>query len=105
LLATGSIIYFKMLAEAEESKQRFAIIQKIGVDEKEQTGIIRRLVGFVFSLPYVLGLVHSLVAMQVLQKLLNYNIVRPTLLAIVCYTIVYLIYYIVTVRAYRRIVT
>ncbi|KOP30223.1 hypothetical protein ADM98_15440 [Exiguobacterium sp. BMC-KP] len=105
LLATGSIIYFKMLAEAEESKQRFAIIQKIGVDEKEQTGIIRRLVGFVFSLPYVLGLVHSVVAMQVLQKLLNYNIVRPTLLAIICYTIVYFIYYIVTVRAYRRIVT
>lgn len=105
LLATGSIIYFKMLAEAEESKQRFAIIQKIGVDDKEQTGIIRRLVGFVFSLPYVLGLVHSVVAMQVLQKLLNYNIVRPTLLAIICYTIVYFIYYIVTVRAYRRIVT
>ena len=104
LLATGSIIYFKMLAEAEESKQRFTIIQNIGVAREEQASIIRRLVGFVFSLPYVLGLVHSLVAMQVLQKLLNYNIVMPTLLAIGCYTVVYLVYYIMTVRAYRRIV-
>ncbi|OIN67135.1 hypothetical protein BLD48_07005 [Exiguobacterium sp. KRL4] len=104
LLATGSIIYFKMLAEAEESKQRFAIIQKIGVDEQEQTGIIRRLVGFMFSLPYLLGLIHSLFAMQVLQKLLNYNLVLPMSLAIGCYTVVYLMYYWITVRAYRQIV-
>lgn len=104
LLATGSIIYFKMLAEAEESKQRFAIIQKIGVDQQEQTGIIRRLVGFMFSLPYLLGLVHSLFAMQVLQKLLDYNLILPMSIAIGCYTLVYLLYYLVTVRAYRRIV-
>nr|WP_251027308.1 MULTISPECIES: ABC transporter permease [unclassified Exiguobacterium] len=104
LLATGSIIYFKMLAEAEESKQRFAIIQKIGVDDQEQTGIIRRLVGFMFSLPYLLGLIHSLFAMQVLQKLLNYNLVLPMSLAIGCYTVVYLMYYWITVRAYRQIV-
>ncbi|WP_214767120.1 MULTISPECIES: ABC transporter permease [unclassified Exiguobacterium] len=104
LLATGSIIYFKMLAEAEESKHRFAIIQKVGVAQGEQVSIIRRLVGFVFSLPYLLGLIHSIFAMQVLQKLLNYNIVMPTVLAIGCYTVVYLVYYIMTVRAYRRIV-
>ncbi|RDB33191.1 ABC transporter permease [Exiguobacterium sp. RIT594] len=104
LLATGSIIYFKMLAEAEESKQRFEIIQKIGVDPQEQTGIIRRSVGFMFVLPYLLGLVHSLFAMQVLQKLLNYDLRLPMSLAIGCYTVVYLLYYLVTVRAYRRIV-
>jgi len=104
LLATGSIIYFKMLAEAEESKQRFTIIQKIGVDQQEQTGIIRQSVGFMFVLPYLLGLVHSLFAMQVLEKLLNYDLRLPMSLAIGCYTVVYLVYYLVTVRAYRRIV-
>lgn len=35
LVATGSIIFFKMMTEAEEDKDKYAVLYKIGVSKKE----------------------------------------------------------------------
>ncbi|MEC0305964.1 ABC transporter permease [Paenibacillus lautus] len=105
LTATGSIIYFKQLTEANSDKARYQILNKIGVNRREVKKSIAQQVLFIFALPLVAGIAHCAVALSALSKLLHMNLVIPVVICMGVYTCVYLIYYIVTVRSYYKIVT
>lgn len=104
LLATGSIIYFKQLTEAEQEKVQYGILRKIGVTKKEIKGTIAKQVAFIFALPLVLGITHSAVALTALSKMMNQSIFAPVAVCMAIYTLIYLIYYFFTARSYTRIV-
>lgn len=105
LTATGSIIYFKQLTEANSDKARYQILNKIGVNRREVKKSIAQQVLFIFALPLVAGIAHCAVALSALSKLLHMNLVIPVVICMGVYTCVYLIYYVVTVRSYYKIVT
>lgn len=105
LTATGSIIYFKQLTEANSDKARYQILNKIGVNRREVKKSIAQQVLFIFALPLVAGIAHCAVALSALSKLLHMNLVIPVVICMAVYTCVYLIYYVVTVRSYYKIVT
>lgn len=108
LFALGSVIYFKQLREATEEREHYAILQKIGVDDKEMKKIIRKQLLFVFLPPLLLGLLHS-------WFLLYYTVILvikdlPSLTAIIfsvmgLYVLTYLIFYISSVSIYYKIVS
>ncbi|MEC0368752.1 ABC transporter permease [Paenibacillus chibensis] len=104
LAATGSIIYFKQLTEANSDKARYAILRKIGVKKKEIRKTVAKQVLFVFALPLVAGIVHCAVALSALSRLMQANLVIPVIICMGVYTCIYLIYYFMTVRAYSSIV-
>ncbi|TGA99409.1 ABC transporter permease [Sporolactobacillus shoreae] len=104
LLATGSIIYFKQLTEAEQEKMQYGILRKIGVTRKEIKGAIAKQVGFVFALPLILGIAHSAVALTALSRMLNQSILIPVAVCMLVYTLIYVGYYFFTVQSYSRIV-
>lgn len=104
LLATGSIITFKQLTEAEQEKGQYAILKKIGLTAKEIRQTIARQVGFIFALPLVAGLTHSVVALTALSKMMGEDIRIPVLICMGVYAWIYLLYYLFTVRSYARIV-
>lgn len=104
LLATGSIIYFKQLTEAEQEKAQYGILRKIGVTKKEIRRTIAKQVAFIFALPLVLGLAHSAVALTALSKMMNQSLIEPVAVCMFIYLLIYLIYYLFTVRSYTRIV-
>lgn len=105
LTATGSIIYFKQLTEANSDKARYRILSKIGVNKREVRKTIAQQVLFIFALPLIAGIAHCSVALIALSRLLNMNLVIPVVICMGVYTCIYLIYYVVTVNAYYRIVT
>ena len=100
LVATGSIIFFKMMTEAEEDREKFHILSKIGVSKKGMLKTIRQQVGVIFFVPLVLGILHAAVALTALSNLLMMDILVPVILWMVMYTLIYGVYYIVTVRSY-----
>lgn len=104
LLATGSIIYFKQLTEAEQEKAQYGILRKIGVTGKEIQEAVAKQVGFVFALPLVLGIVHSTVALTALSNMLNQSLLMPVGVCMLAYTLIYVGYYFFTVHSYARIV-
>ncbi|MBM7645953.1 putative ABC transport system permease protein [Scopulibacillus daqui] len=104
VLATGSIIYFKQLTEATADKDRYDILRKIGVSNKEIKGSIAKQILFIFALPLILGILHSAFALASLSKLLGQNIVIPVLISMGVYTLIYIIYYFLTVNSYDKIV-
>ncbi|MDD7794345.1 ABC transporter permease [Clostridium sp. 'White wine YQ'] len=104
LVATGSIIFFKQLSEASDDKNRYEILRKIGVTNKEIKSSISKQIFMVFALPLVIGIIHSLVASTLLAKITRLNLTLPIIITIGAYTIIYMIYYFLTVNSYYDII-
>lgn len=104
LTATGSIIFFKQLSEANDDRGRYKILKNIGVNKREIKRSIGKQMLTVFMLPLIVGAIHSLVAVSLLGVLLGAELLVPVGLTIGIYTLIYLVYYIFTVNSYNRIV-
>lgn len=105
LVATGSIIFFKMMTEAEEDKDKYAVLYKIGVSKKEMKKTIRYQVGLIFLAPLVLGLMHGAVALMAFANLLDMNLWEPVIIWMAAYTMIYILYYVITVRGFNKTIT
>ncbi|MGE8037033.1 ABC transporter permease [Lysinibacillus sp. KCTC 33748] len=104
LAATGSIIYFKILTEAEEDQSKYAILNKIGVNKKQILKTVAGQVAVIFSAPLVVGIAHSAFALLAFSQLFGMDITKPVILWMIAYSAIYGIYYIFTVRSFYKIV-
>ncbi|EUJ33503.1 ABC transporter permease [Listeria floridensis FSL S10-1187] len=104
LAATGSIIYFKQLTEAYNDVGTYGILKKIGVTRKEIRYSIAKQVLVIFLIPLVLGIAHSSIALVCLSKMLDLDLTLPVVISTASYTVMYIIYYLVTVNSYTNIV-
>ena len=111
LLATALIIYYKQVSEGYEDRERFQIMQKVGMDKKEVHQSIRRQVWMVFFLPLGMAVLHMAAAFPLVKRLLALMNLYQTSLYIVCtlgtilvFALVYGIIYWITARTYYRIV-
>ena len=110
-IATGSILYFHNLSSMMSNKNEFIILKRMGYNKKKIKRIISKEVLTLFSIPYVLGLVHSIFALiaykaALMDDLLGKNsaFILPILFAVIIFTLVYIIYYLLTKRACYKII-
>lgn len=107
IVATGSVIYFKQLTEAHSDKNRYEILRKIGVSRKEiRTTIIKQTL-FVFALPLLVGILNA--GMLTTSLVLKYSMdiqqdIISFIYAMTMYGVIYLVYYVLTINSYNRIV-
>ena len=111
LFATALIIYYKQVSEGYDDRERFQILQKVGMTQKETKATIRRQIVIVFFLPLVTAVIHMAVAYPVIRRLLRILMMPKdalfltwTALTIVAFTVIYLVIYRLTARTYYRIV-
>ena len=104
LMAMGSVIYFKMITEAEEDRSKYEVLFKMGVSEKEMKKTIRAQVSLIFGIPLVLGILHSVFALKLFSTLLSMNIVTPVLMWIAVYSAIYGVYYVLTVSYFNKVI-
>lgn len=104
IIATGSIIYFKLVSEAYIDKDKYILLQRVGMTEQETFRAIAKQIAISYVLPLIVGIVHSCVAMSVLSELMNYNIMVPAVKSILIFIAVYAVYFIATTRKYMKIV-
>ncbi|WP_214793359.1 MULTISPECIES: ABC transporter permease [unclassified Exiguobacterium] len=100
LVATGSVIYFKTMTEAEDDRAKYAILQKIGISDRDVRRTVRQQIVVVFLAPFALGILHATVALIAFSNLLNMNFTVPVLVWMGVYTAIYAVYYGVTVRRF-----
>lgn len=112
LLATGSIIYFKQVAEAHVDRERYTILQKIGVTKIEIKKTIAKQMGFIFSIPLFVGICHSIVATLGVKNVLgssllggNLMVFTPVIISTGVYSLIYVVYYFLSVHSYYKIVS
>ncbi|MBM7553435.1 ABC transporter permease [Thalassobacillus pellis] len=108
LAATGSILYFKQLTEANEVRYNYEILRNIGVSKSKIRNSIKKQILFVFSLPLVIGIVHSIVILifitNFISNLIGSSILIPIITAITAFILIYAIYYLMTAHTYNKIV-
>jgi len=112
LMATILIIYYKQISEGYDDKQRFEIMQKVGLSKAEIKRSIRSQVLMVFFLPLITAVIHIAFAFNVITKLLALlNLSNVTLFVlttggtILIFAVFYAIVYSLTAREYYRIVS
>lgn len=103
LILTGSILYFKMINEAEEDQDKYTIMRKIGYDHALIKSVIFKQMGVMFSLPILLGILHSLFALHTFETLMTSSFLTPILISIGMYVSIYMCFYWLTVQYYYRI--
>jgi len=104
LAATGSIIYFKQLTEAQADRGRYETLRKIGVSRSEIRGSIARQTLLAFALPLALGIAHGYVMLRIFTStLVDMNLTSPILISMGAYVAVYFVYYILCVRTGNRL--
>ncbi len=111
LTNTVIIIYFKQVSEGMEDRERFEIMQKVGMSDKEVRSTINRQVLIVFFLPLAAALLHTAAAGNIMVRLLElfwlYD-ARITLTCMgitsLCFALVYTAVYRFTARTYYKIV-
>lgn len=71
IVATVLIIYYKQISEGYEDRQRFEMLQKVGMSREEVKKVIKSQVLLVFSLPLITAIIHTLVAFPIVAKILS----------------------------------
>lgn len=111
LMATVLIIYYKQISEGYDDQERYRIMQKVGMDQREVKRSIKSQVVTVFILPLAMSVLHIAVAFQVIRKLLVTMGFVNTSLFLMCtvgtilvFALFYGIVYVVTAKEYYRIV-
>lgn len=111
LMATVLIIYYKQISEGYEDKERFEIMQKVGMDKNEIRKTIRSQVLMVFFLPLVFTIIHIAFAFPMITKMLallglkNVNLfILSTAMTIIVFAAIYTLVFSLTARAYYKIV-
>ena len=110
--AAVMIMYYKQITEGYEDKERFDILQKVGLTRREVGKIINSQVLTVFFAPLLAAGIHMAVAFKIVSLMLAgfglYNTGFFVLVTVICFVIFaafYAIVYWITSRAYYRIVS
>jgi putative ABC transport system permease protein len=112
IMATVLIIYYKQIAEGFDDKDRFEIMQKVGMSHTEIKKSIHSQVLTVFFLPLVTAIIHIAFAFNIITKMLSiFNLSNISLFAIctavtiLVFAFFYAIVYSLTARTYYKIVS
>lgn len=111
LMGAAMIIYYKQMSEGFEDKDRFEIMQKVGMSRREVKSSIRRQILMVFFAPLLMAVLHIMMAFPLMSRMLKLLSMTNTQLFILCtaatiliFAVVYGIIYSITAKSYYKIV-
>ena len=111
MVGTVLVIYYKQISEGYEDRERFVILQKVGLDQKQIKQTINKQILTVFFLPVIFAFLHLAFAYHMLSLILKVIGVVDTAMMLsvtlsICgiFALIYVLIFMITSRSYRRIV-
>ena len=111
MVGTVLVIYYKQISEGYEDRERFVILQKVGLDQKQIKQTINKQVLTVFFLPVIFAFLHLAFAYHMLSLILKAiggvdtaMMLSVTLSICSIFALVYVLIFMITSRSYRKIV-
>lgn len=108
LIAASAVLALQQLSETADNASRYALLRKLGVDDDMARGAMRRQVALYFFIPLALALVHSAVAIYVVNKMVMEFRVQNSLPSILCSAglllVLYGIYYFATYQSCKGMI-
>lgn len=112
VIATVCIMYYKQVVEGYEDQKRFAIMKKLGLDDRQIRKSINSQLLTVFFLPLVGALSHLIFAHPMIEKLLSLFLISDirlffvtSIICFVSFSIIYFVIYKLTSNVYYKIVS
>ncbi|MCD8027136.1 MAG: ABC transporter permease [Erysipelotrichaceae bacterium] len=111
LMATIIMMYYKQLSEGYEDRERYEIMQNVGMSLHEVKQCISSQVLIFFVLPLIVAMIHMAFAFRMIKLMFQYMVVTLTstmlfytFIVAIILIVIYAIVYSITSRTYYRIV-
>ncbi len=108
LISSGAILALKELSESSDNQERYAILRKIGTDEKTINKALFKQIGIFFLFPLVLAIIHSIpgirVANYITESFGKGNLLIPTLMTAGFIILIYGGYFLISYYSSKRII-
>lgn len=103
-LAEASIIYIKVYSDANEDKQKYQTLLKIGASRKDISKSIIREVELFYFIPLAVGSIHSYFAINALGDFLSENLNNVYLLSIAICIVIFIANCIISIMGFKKII-
>ncbi len=100
--AAGSFLYFRLFTDLNEDQKRYQSLAKVGFSEKEMSQSSSIQLAILFFLPFALAVVHTVFALQILQRQGFYNVLEPSLITITGFLVLQILFFIVVRFSYLK---
>ncbi|RSJ96951.1 ABC transporter permease protein YxdM [Streptococcus cristatus] len=111
MVGTVLVIYYKQISEGYEDRERFVILQKVGLDQKQIKQTINKQILTVFFLPVIFAFLHLTFAYHMWSLILKViGVVDATMMLTITlsicgiFALIYVLIFMITSRSYRKIV-
>ncbi|MBW9147191.1 ABC transporter permease [Clostridium sp. CM028] len=104
ILSTFSTIYFKILKDAFMDKEQYKTLKKIGMSKAEVKKSVHVQVGISFILPGSVGILHSIIAIKMLEQIMNFSFNTQLIIALCLYSITMILFYFFISNDYVKMV-
>ncbi|CDR61395.1 ABC transporter permease [Staphylococcus schweitzeri] len=105
------MMYYKQISEGYANQHNYGIMEQVGLDNKKIEKITRTQMFWLFSIPIVVALIHTLVARKIIYTILNmiginnYHVFVTSYIIIVLITlIIYIVMYKITSTVYSKVI-
>lgn len=105
------MMYYKQISEGYANQHNYGIMEQVGLDNDKIEKITRTQMFWLFSIPIVVALIHTLVARKTIYTILNiiginnYQVFVTSYIIIVLITlIIYIIMYKITSNVYSKVI-
>lgn len=112
VMGAALIIYYKQVTEGHDDRERFRIMQQVGLTQKEVRSSIRAQILMVFFLPLLVAAMHIAFDFPIMLLLLRLFSISDGLLVAKCtgvvfaiFSAIYAVVYSMTARTYYKIVS
>ncbi|XID94643.1 FtsX-like permease family protein [Paenibacillaceae bacterium WGS1546] len=101
-VASGSFLYFRLYADMPDDKEKFKSITKLGLTERELSGIVSKQLMILFFVPIVVAFVHGAVALTAMQNMFGYSLTGTSMTVLGTFMLIQLVYFLLIRFRYVR---
>ncbi|MFC4306565.1 FtsX-like permease family protein [Cohnella boryungensis] len=101
-VASGSFLYFRLYADMPEDKAKFKSITKLGLTDRELSGIVTKQLMILFFVPIVVAFIHGTVALIALQNMFEYSLIQTSMTVLGTFMLIQLIYFLLIRAKYVK---
>ncbi|UOQ92903.1 ABC transporter permease [Halobacillus shinanisalinarum] len=104
-LAAGSFLYFRLFTDLEAEREKYKALSKIGLTEREMKRSATWQLGILFFMPFLVATVHTGFALMVLEREGFFNVFAPSVMTILGFLVLQIVYFIVVRFSYIKKLT
>jgi putative ABC transport system permease protein len=92
-IGAASVLYFRMYNDLTSEKQKYITITKLGLTESEMFRSATIQLGILFFVPYIVAGIHTVFAIQFLQSMFAFSLLKESLIVLTFFGIIEIIFF------------